>query len=70
MKVKNLINNDVPEIIKKLLYGIDYKSTYVVEFFHDCSVDVKEVVAVRDKKSGKIICYKEKWKGWVLYVNS
>ena len=60
MKVKDIINKDVPEIIKKLLYGLDYRTTYVVEFLHDTSVLVKEVDVVRDKKSGKIICYKEK----------
>ncbi len=62
MKVKDMINKDVPEIIKKLLFGLDYRSSYIVEFLHDCSVEVREVDAVRDKKSGKIICYKEKWK--------
>lgn len=60
MKLKNMINKDVPEIMKKLLYGLDYRSSYVVEFLHDMSVDVKEVDIVRDKKTGKIICYKEK----------
>jgi len=60
MKVKYLINKDVPEIIKKLLHGLDYRTSYIVEFFHDCSVDVREVDIIRDKKSGKIICYKEK----------
>ena len=60
MKVKNLINKDVPEIIKKLLYGLDYKSSYIVEFSHDMSVDVREVDVVRDKKSGKVIYYKER----------
>lgn len=60
MKVKNIINNDTPEIMKKLLFGLDYKTTYVVEFLHDCSVEVREVEVIRDKKTGKIICYKEK----------
>ena len=59
MKVKDIINKDVPEIIKKLLYGLDYRTTYVVEFLHDTSVLVKEVDVVRDKK-GKILYYKEK----------
>lgn len=60
MKLKNMINKDIPEIMKKLLYGLDYRTTYVVEFLHDTSVIVKEVDVVRDKKSGKIICYKDK----------
>lgn len=60
MKLKNIVNNDTIEIMKKLLYGLDYKTTYVVEFLHDTSVIVKEVDVVRDKKSGKIICYKDK----------
>lgn len=60
MKVKDMINKDVPEIMKKLMYGLDYRTTYVVEFLHDCSVDVREVDVVRDKKTGKILYYKEK----------
>ena len=60
MKLKNIVNNDTVEIIKKLLFGLDYKNTYVVEFLHDCSVDVREVDVVRDKKSGKVIYYKER----------
>ena len=72
MKVKNLVNNDIIEIIRKLLHGLDYKTTYAVEFLHDSSVLVREVDAVREKKTGKIIYYKEKWqwKEGVLYVNS
>ena len=60
MKLRDMINKDVPEIMKKLLYGLDYRTTYVVEFLHDSSVLVREVDAVRDKKSGRIICYKDK----------
>ena len=60
MKLRDMINKDVPEIIKKLLYGLDYRTTYVVEFLHDSSVIVKEVDAVRDKKTGKILYYKDK----------
>ena len=59
MKLRDMINKDVPEIMKKLLYGLDYRTTYVVEFLHDTSVIVKEVDAVRDKKTGEVI-YKEK----------
>jgi len=60
MKLKNMVNNDTIEIMKKLLYGLNYRTTYVVEFLHDSSVEVREVDVVRDKKSGKIIYYKNK----------
>jgi len=60
MKLKNMINNDTREIMKKLLYGLDYRTCYVVEYLHDCSVDVREVEVIRDKKTGKIIYYKDK----------
>ena len=60
MKLKNMINNDTREIMKKLLYGLDYRTCYVVEFLHDSSVDVREVEVIRDKKTGKIIYYKDK----------
>ena len=60
MKLKNLVNNDTKEIMKKLLYGLDYKTCYVVEFLHDCSVEVREVEVVRDKKTNKPLYYKEK----------
>lgn len=59
MKVKNIVNNDTAEIMKKLLYGLDYRTSYIVEFLHDTSVDVREVDVVRDK-TGKIIYYKDK----------
>ncbi len=60
MKVKDMNNKDVPEIMKKLLYGLDYRSSYIVEFLHDCSVVVREVDVVRDKKTGKPLYYKDK----------
>ena len=60
MRLKNLVNNDIIEIIKKLLYGLDYKTTYVVEFLHDSSVLVREIETVRDKKTGKPLYYKDK----------
>ena len=60
MKLKNLINKDVPEIMKKLLFGLDFRTNYVIEFLHDGSVLVREVDAVRDKKTGKILYYKDK----------
>ena len=63
MKLKNIVNNDTAEIIKKLVHGLDFRTSYIVEYLHDGSVDVRELDVVRDKKSGKIICYKDK--GWV-----
>lgn len=60
MKVKDMVNKDVPEIMKKLLHGLDYRTSYIVEFAHDCSVEVREVEVVRDKKTGRIKCYIEK----------
>ena len=60
MKLKNMINKDVPEIMKKLLHGLDYRTSYIVEFAHDCSVEVREVEVVRDKKTNKPLYYKEK----------
>lgn len=60
MKLKSIVNNDTAEIIKKLVHGLDYRTYYILEFLHDGSVEVKEVDAVRDRKSGKIIYYKDK----------
>ena len=60
MKLKNVINKDVHEIMKKLLYGLDFKTTYVVEFLHDTRLEVREVEIVRDKTTNKIIYYKDK----------
>jgi len=55
MKLKDMINNDTPEIIKKLLYGLDYKTSYIVEFLNDMSVEVREVEKVRDKETNEFI---------------
>lgn len=55
MKLKNMVNQDTPEVIKKLLYGLDYKTSYVVEFLNDMSVEVREVEKVRDKETNEII---------------
>ena len=60
MKLKSIVNNDTAEIIKKLVHGLDFRTCYVVEYLHDGSVDVREVDAVRDKKTGKILYYKNK----------
>lgn len=65
MKLKNMVNNDVSEIIKKLLHGLDYKTTYIVEFSSDTSVEVKEAVVVRDKKTNKPLYYKENEVFWI-----
>jgi hypothetical protein len=57
MKLKNMVNKDIPEIMKKLLYGLDYRTTYIVEFSHDMSVEVSEAEIVRDKKTNKPLYY-------------
>ena len=62
MKLKDMINQNTPEIIKKLLYGLDYNTSYVVEFYRDTSVEVKEVKRVIDRETDEII-YVEKWFG-------
>ena len=59
MKLKNMVNQNTSEIMKKLLYGLDYNTTYVVEFYRDTSVEVKEVKRVIDKETNEII-YVEK----------
>ena len=63
MKLKNMVNQNTQEIIKKLLYGLDYNTIYVVEFYRDSSVEVREVERVRDKETNEII-YVEKWLRW------
>jgi len=68
MKLKNMVNKDVTEIMKKLLYGLSFRTSYIVEFLHDCSVNVREVEIVRDKKTNKPIYYKDK--GWFSLWNS
>lgn len=60
MKLKSIVNNDTAEIIKKLVHGLDFRTSYVIEYLHDGSVLVREVDVIRDKKTGKIICYKDK----------
>jgi len=59
MKLKDIVNQNTPEIIKKLVYGLDYNTSYVVEFYRDTSVEVKEVKRVIDKETNEII-YVEK----------
>lgn len=58
MKLKNIVNNDTIEIMKKLLHGLDYKKIYIVKFLHDTSVDVNEVEVIKDKVTNEIM-YKE-----------
>jgi len=60
MKLKNIVNNDTAEIIKKLVHGLDFRTSYIVEYLHDGSVDVRELDVVRDKKTGKPLYYKDK----------
>ena len=60
MRLKDMVNRNTPEIIKKLVYGLDYNTTYVVEFYRDTSVEVREVEKVKDKETNEII-YIEKW---------
>ena len=59
MRLKDMVNQNTPEIIKKLVYGLDYNTTYVVEFYRDSSVEVREVERVRDRETNEII-YVEK----------
>lgn len=59
MKLKDIVNKNTPEIIKKLVYGLDFNTIYVVEFYRDSSVEVREVEKVRNKETNEII-YVEK----------
>ena len=61
MKLKDIVNKNTSEIIKKLVYGLDFNAIYVVEFYRDKSVEVREVERVRDKETNEVM-YKEKWK--------
>ena len=65
MKLKNMINKDVPEIIKKLVYGLDYNTSYIIEFSHDMSAEVAELEVIRDKKTNKPLYYKKKEVYWI-----
>lgn len=55
MKLKDMVNQDTQGLIKKLLHGLDYRTSYVVEFLHDMSVEVREVEKVRDEETNEII---------------
>ena len=60
MRLKDMVNQNTPEIIKKLVYGLDYNTIYVVEFYRDTSVEVKEVKRVISNETNEII-YIEIW---------
>ena len=59
MKLKDIVNKNTPEIIKKLVYGLDFNTIYVVEFYRDSSVEVREVEKVRNKETNEFM-YVEK----------
>ena len=59
MKLKDIVNKNTSEIIKKLVYGLDFNTIYIVEFYRDKSVEVREVEKVRNKETNEII-YVEK----------
>ena len=59
MKLKDIVNKNTPEIIKKLVYGLDFNVNYVIEFFRDGSVEVREVEKVRNRETDEVI-YVEK----------
>ena len=60
MKLKDIVNKNTPEIIQKLVYGLDYNAIYAVEFYRDGSVEVREVEKIRNRETDEII-YIEKW---------
>ena len=55
MKLKDIVNKNTSEIIKKLVYGLDFNAIYVVEFYRDKSVEVREVEKVRNKETDDIM---------------
>ena len=59
MKLKDIVNKNTPEIIQKLVYGLDFNVIYAVEFLRDGSVEVREVEKVRNKETDEIM-YVEK----------
>ena len=59
MKLKDIVNKNTPEIIQKLVYGLDFNVIYAVEFLRDGSVEVKEVEKVRNKETDEFM-YVEK----------
>ena len=69
MRLKDMVNKDTVEIIKKLVYGLDYNTIYVVEFYRDSSVEVKEVKRVISNETNEII-YIEMWLEWIMKLAS
>lgn len=59
MKLKDIVNKNTPEIIQKLVYGLDFNVIYAVEFLRDGSVEVREVEKVRNKENNELV-YVEK----------
>jgi hypothetical protein len=59
MRLKDIVNKNTPEIIKKLAYGLDFNVNYVIEFFRDGSVEVREVEKVKNKENNELV-YVEK----------
>ena len=55
MKLKDIVNKNTPEIIQKLVYGLDFNVIYAVEFLRDGSVEVREVEKVRNKETDDIM---------------
>ena len=55
MKLKDIVNKNTSEIIKKLVYGLDINTMYVVEFYRDKSVEVREVERVRNKETNEVV---------------
>jgi hypothetical protein len=71
MKQKNIVNKDTSEVMKsefmkRLLNGLDYNTSYIVEFMSDGSVNVSELGVVEDRfdklvmlKTDKTLYYKK-----------
>jgi len=71
MKDKNMVNKNTSEIMKSelmksLLNGIGYNTSYIVEFMCDGSVDISELGVVEDRfdklvmlKTDKTLYYKK-----------
>lgn len=71
MKQKNMVNKDTSEVMKsefmkRLLNGLDYNTSYIVEFMRDGSVNVSELGVVEDRfdklvmlKTDKTLYYKK-----------
>lgn len=66
MKIIHINKDTMVEIIKKLLYEIDYNKTYIIEFSQDMNVDISELEVVEDRfekllilKTDKTLYYKK-----------